>query len=55
MFDTNLMSHIYVVRVTPHKEVLEYIKYKASDYEGWIDGMQNLQEKFIDEINDVIK
>ena len=41
--------------VTPHKEVLEYIKYKASDYDGWIDGMQNLQEKFIDEINDVIK
>ena len=41
--------------VTPHKEVLEYIKYKASDYEGWIDGMQNLQEKFIDEINDLIK
>ena len=41
--------------VTPHKEVLEYIKYKASDYEGWIDGMQNLQEKFIDEINAVIK
>ena len=41
--------------VTPHKEVLEYIKYKASDYDGWIDGMQNLQEKFIDEINDIIK
>ena len=41
--------------VTPHKEVLEYIKYKASDYDGWIDGMQNLQEKFIDEINDVTK
>ena len=41
--------------VTPHKEVLEYMKYKSSDYDGWIDGMQNLQEKFIDEINTVIK
>ena len=41
--------------VTPHKEVLEYIKYKASDDDGGIDGMQNLQEKFIDEINDIIK
>jgi len=41
--------------VAPHKEVLEYIKYKASDYDGWINGMQNLQEKFIDEINDIIK
>ena len=41
--------------VTPHKEVLEYIKYKASDYDGWIDSMQNLQTKFIDEIDDLIK
>ena len=41
--------------VTPHKEVLEYIKYKASDYDGWIDGMQYLQNKFIDEIDGLIK
>jgi hypothetical protein len=41
--------------VTPHKEVLEYIKYKASDYDGWIDGMQNLQKKFIDGIDELIK
>ena len=41
--------------ITPHKEVLEYIKYKASDYDGWIDGMQNLQKKFIDGIDELIK
>ena len=41
--------------VTPHKEVLEYIKYKASDYDGWIDGMQNLQNKFIDGIDELIE
>ena len=41
--------------VSPHKEVLEYIKYKASDYDGWIDGMQNLQNKFIDGIDELIE
>jgi len=41
--------------VTPHKEVREYIQFKAADYEGWIEGMQNLQEQYIDEIKSVIK
>lgn len=41
--------------VTPHKQVREYIQFKASDYEGWIEGMQNLQEKYIDDIKSVIK
>ena len=40
--------------VTPHKEVREYIQFKAADYEGWIEGMQNLQEQYIDEIKSVI-
>ena len=34
--------------VTPHEEVLEYIQRKASDRDRWIDGMQRLQEKFLD-------
>lgn len=41
--------------VTPHKEVRDYIQFKAADYEGWIEGMQNLQEQYIDEIKSVIK
>ena len=41
--------------VTPHKEVIDYIQFKAADYEGWIEGMQNLQEQYIDEIKSVIK
>ena len=40
--------------VTPHKEVIDYIQFKAADYEGWIEGMQNLQEQYIDEIKSVI-
>ena len=34
--------------VTPHKEVLEYIKRKTSDYDRWISGMQKLQGRFED-------
>ena len=31
--------------VTPHPEVLDYLKYKVSDYDGWISDMQDIQEK----------
>lgn len=31
--------------ITPHPQVLEYIKRKAADYERWIKGMQRLQRK----------
>ena len=41
--------------VTPHKQVREYIQFKAADYEGWIEGMQKLQDSFIEEINSAIK
>ena len=41
--------------VTPHKQVREYIQFKAVDYEGWIEGMQKLQDSFIEEINSAIK
>ena len=41
--------------VTPHQEVRDYIQFKATDYEGWIKGMQNLQEQYIDKIKSVIK
>ena len=34
--------------VTPHAEVLEYMQRKALDRDRWIDGMQRLQEKFLD-------
>ena len=37
--------------VTPHKEVLEYIQRKSSDYDRWISGMQRLQKKFEDFYN----
>ena len=37
--------------VTPHKEVLEYIQRKSSDYDRWILGMQRLQKKFEDFYN----
>ena len=37
--------------VTPHTEVLEYIKRKSSDYDRWISGMQRLQKKFEDFYN----
>ena len=32
--------------VTPHEEVLEYIKRKTTDYDRWITGMQRLQGRF---------
>jgi hypothetical protein len=32
--------------VTPHGEVLEYIKRKTTDYDRWITGMQRLQDRF---------
>ena len=32
--------------VTPHEEVLEYIKRKTTDYDRWITGMQRLQDRF---------
>ena len=32
--------------VTPHQEVLEYIKRKTTDYDRWITGMQRLQDRF---------
>ena len=32
--------------VTPHEEVLEYVKRKGSDRDRWIYGMQRLQEQF---------
>ena len=41
--------------VTPHQQVREYIQFKAADYEGWIERMQNLQEQYINEIKSVIK
>ena len=41
--------------ITPHKQVMEYIQFKAVDYEGWIEGMQKLQDSFIEEINSAIK
>ena len=41
--------------VTPHKQVREYIQFKAEDYEGWIEGMQKLQDSFIEEINSAFK
>ena len=41
--------------ITPHKQVREYIQFKAADYEGWIEGMQKLQDSFIEEINSAIK
>ena len=41
--------------ITPHKEVLEYIKRKATDYDRWIGGMQRLQGKFEDFYGDLFK
>tara|TARA_Y100001949_G_scaffold90446_1_gene76447 strand:- start:212 stop:988 length:777 start_codon:yes stop_codon:yes gene_type:complete len=32
--------------VTPHQEVLEYIKRKGTDRDRWISGMQRLQQRF---------
>jgi NAD(P)-dependent dehydrogenase (short-subunit alcohol dehydrogenase family) len=34
--------------VTPHAEVLEYVKRKANDRDRWITGMQRLQKQFED-------
>jgi hypothetical protein len=32
--------------ITPHEEVLNYIKFKASDRDRWINAMQKFQEQF---------
>ena len=32
--------------VTPHEEVLEYVKRKGNDRDRWIEGMQRLQKQF---------
>ena len=32
--------------VTPHSEVLEYVKRKGTDRDRWISGMQRLHERF---------
>jgi short-subunit dehydrogenase len=34
--------------ITPHAEVLEYVKRKANDRDRWITGMQRLQKQFED-------
>ena len=34
--------------VTPHLEVLEYVKRKGTDRDRWISGMQRLQQRFED-------
>ena len=34
--------------ITPHEEVLEYMQRKAADRDRWINGMQRLQEQFLD-------
>ena len=36
--------------VTPHEEVLEYVKRKASDRDRWIYGMQRLQDTFVEQM-----
>ena len=41
--------------VTPHPEVLDYLKYKVSDYDRWISGMQDLQDKFLPKLNFIKK
>ena len=34
--------------VTPHDEVLEYVKRKGNDRDRWITGMQRLQKQYED-------
>jgi hypothetical protein len=34
--------------VTPHTEVLEYVKRKGNDRDRWISGMQRLQKQYED-------
>ena len=41
--------------ITPHKEVLNYIKYKASDRDGWINSMQKFQDAISLKLENVIK
>ncbi len=38
--------------ITPHPEVLEYMKIKASDPDRWINGMQSLTKQLIDAFPD---
>ena len=38
--------------VTPHPEVLDYLKIKSSDYDRWIAGMQSLQTQMIETFPD---
>jgi len=39
--------------VTPHEEVLEYVKRKAADRDRWIYGMQRLQDNFVEQLSHV--
>ena len=39
----------YQSLIIPDLEVLAYLKYKVSDYDGWINSMQKLKDKFLAE------
>jgi NAD(P)-dependent dehydrogenase (short-subunit alcohol dehydrogenase family) len=34
--------------ILPHRDVLEYIRKKTGDYEGWLRGMRRLQERYVE-------
>ena len=38
--------------ITPHTQVLDYIKMKTADYDRWISGMQSLQKQLLDNFPD---
>ena len=38
--------------ITPHVQVLDYIKMKTADYDRWIAGMQSLQKQLLDNFPD---
>jgi len=38
--------------ITPHAQVLDYIKMKTADYDRWISGMQSLQKQLLDNFPD---
>ena len=40
-----------VFLITPHKQVMDYIKMKSTQPDTWISAMQNLQSQFIDGIS----